>query len=36
VIMNRVRMRRAGGALKREFKHFSSLSWSAVPDSGQV
>ena len=36
VIMSRVRMRRAGGALKREFKHFSSLSWSAVPDSSQV
>jgi polysaccharide biosynthesis transport protein len=35
VIMSRVRMRRAGSALKRDFKHFSSLSWSAVPDSTQ-
>jgi hypothetical protein len=35
VIMSRVRLRRAGSALKREFKHFSSLSWSAVPDSSQ-
>ena len=36
VIMSRVRMRRAGSALKREFKHFSSLSWSSVPDSSQM
>ena len=30
VILNRVRVHRAGGALKREFKHFSSLSLSAL------
>ena len=36
VIMSGVRLRYAGGALKRDFKNFSSLSWLTVPDGGQV
>lgn len=33
VILSQVRLRQAGGSLKREFKRFRSLSWASVSDS---
>jgi succinoglycan biosynthesis transport protein ExoP len=36
VIMSGVRLRHAGKALKRDFKKFSSLSWTPVTDTTQV
>jgi cellulose biosynthesis protein BcsQ len=32
VIMSQVRLRNAGGALKRDFKQLSSLSWSTISE----
>ncbi|HWE53381.1 MAG TPA: hypothetical protein VG273_26545 [Bryobacteraceae bacterium] len=36
VIMTQVRLGRAGGALKRDFKRFRALAWSAGPEASEA